>query len=506
MSRGAHMNFTFIDWIIVFVYLTFTISVGIYAKRFVGDLTGYIVAGRRLKLGVGTATLIATELGTVTIMYMGETGYRNGFSALIMGVIFLVAYFIVGQTGFIIEGLRQLRVMTIPEFYSIKYSRPVRILGGLILFIGGVLNMGVFLKLDGVFLSHAMGFGDHAIAVIMILMIFVVGLYTIFGGMVSVVVTDYLQFTVLSVSMLVVTVFAFRAVSIGDITNTISQNLGAEGFNPFASESLGWTFVFWMLLSNFAAAALWQPGTSRALSAESPKTGKRVFLISSLTFAGRAMIPMMWGIIALTIYPGLTGDDAMAAMPRMLGEILPTGIIGILIAGMLAASMSTYSAYLLAWASVITRDVIWALTSERLSDNTLMTITRIWVGIIGVFLVVFGLWYKLPDSALKYIYITGNIYTAGAISAIGFGLYWKKANNVGAYAAIITGAVTPVAFLLLANFRDSLPGAIAWAANANYSGFISFGLGAFGMVAGSLLTQKISPPKDLRPFFEKGDK
>jgi len=258
-------------------------------------------------------------------------------------------------------------------------------------------------------------------------------------------------------------------------------------------------------MSNFAAAALWQPGTSRALSAESPKTGKRVFLIASLTFAGRAMIPMMWGIIAFTMYPGLTGDAAMAAMPRMLGTVLPTGMIGILIAGMLAASMSTYSSYLLAWASVITRDVIWELTHERLYEKVVMTITRIWIVIIGIFLLVFGMLYKMPASALKYIYITGNMYTAGAISAIGFGLYWKRANNIGAYVALITGAVAPIAFLLLANFKNSLPGFIAWIANANFSGFISFGLGAMGMIIGSLLTQSISPPKDLSHFFQKGD-
>ncbi|MFC1551738.1 sodium:solute symporter [Candidatus Latescibacterota bacterium] len=500
------MNFTLLDWFIIFGYLGFTISVGLYAKKYVSDLSGYIVASRRLKIGIGSATMIATELGTVTIMYMGENGYRNGFSALIVGIITLFVYFMVGYSGFIINGLRKLRVMTIPEFYELRYSRNTRILGGFILFIGGVLNMGVFLKLDGIFLSHAMGFGDNAIAIIMVLMLFVVVLYTIFGGMISVVVTDYFQFTILSISMLVATFFAFRAVSIEQIAQAVHTNLGSDGFNPFTNANLGWTFIFWMLLSNFAAAALWQPGTSRALSAESPKTGKKVFMVASLTFAGRAMIPMIWGIIALTMYPGLTGDSAMAAMPRMLGNVLPTGVIGILIAGMLAASMSTYSSYLLAWASVITRDVIWALSNESFSEKTIMTITRIWVGVIGVFLIFFGLFYKMPSSALKYIFITGNMYTAGAISSIGFGLYWKKANIVGAYLALITGAVAPLSFLILANFEKILPRSIAWIANANFSGFISFGLGALGMIFGSLLTQKLYPPKDLTPYYEKGDK
>jgi solute:Na+ symporter, SSS family len=497
------MTFTILDWIIVAVYLTVTLSAGLYAKRFVGTLEGYIVAGRRLKIGAGTATLIATELGTVTMMYMGENGYHNGFAAFVVGIIALIAYYLVGSTGFIIEGLRRLRVMTVPEFYERRYSRSVRILGGLVLFIGGVLNMGVFLKLDGVFLSNAMGFGDTAVTAIMIIMMVTVCLYTMFGGMISVVVTDYLQFTVISAGMLVATVFVFRAIPLETVAETVYQNMGEAGFNPFANTNLGWSFVVWMLLSNFAAAALWQPATSRALSAESPRTGKQVYLISSLTFAGRAMIPMMWGVIAFAMFPNLVGDEAMAAMPRMLGTVLPTGVIGLLIAGMLAASMSTYSSYLLAWASVVTRDVIWAICKESFSEGKVLLITRIWVVVIGIFLLLYGLFYHMPASSLKYIFITGNMYTAGAVSAVGFGLYWKRANTVGAYFALVTGAFAPLGFLLLANVRDSLPGAMKWIADANLSGFLSFALGATGMIAGSLISQRWAPPKPV--VYEMGE-
>lgn len=497
------MNFTWIDWTIIIGYLTLTVAIGLYAKRFVDDLSGYLVAGRRLRVGLGTATLIATELGTVTIMYMGQNGYTNGFSAMVVGLILLTAYLLVGQTGFIIEGLRKLRVMTVPEFYELRYNRPLRILGGLILFAGGVLNMGVFLKLDGVFLSHAMGFGDAGVTTIMIVMLVVVGLYTVFGGMLSVVFTDYMQFAVMSVGMLLATIFALKAVTIPQMTAAVTTSLGESGFNPFASADLGWTFVIWMLLSNFAAAALWAPGTARALSAESPKTGKRVFTVASFTFAGRAMIPMLWGIVALTMFPGLTGEGSLAAVPRMLGAVLPTGVIGILVAGMLAASMSTYSAYLLTWASVITRDVIALFFGSRLSEKAVMNITRLWVVLIGIYLVIFGLFYTMPDIALKYIFITGNIYTAGALSAIGFGLYWKKANNVGAYTSLITGAFAPTAFLILSEVHSGIPSWLSVFAKSNYSGFISFGLGALGMVVGSLLTQKMSPPKDITALLKQ---
>jgi SSS family solute:Na+ symporter len=183
------MNFSTIDWVILVAYLAATVAVGIRAKRYVEDLSGYMVAGRRVRLSLGVATFAATELGTITFMYFSELGYVSGFSCFIIGILALLAYMFVGKTGFIIEPLRRLEVMTIPEFYQMRYSRRVRLLGGIILFLGGVLNMGIFLKFDGIFLSEVMGFGPDALVLIMTLMLLVLVLYTILVGMFSVVVT-----------------------------------------------------------------------------------------------------------------------------------------------------------------------------------------------------------------------------------------------------------------------------------------------------------------------------
>ncbi|MEK7727585.1 MAG: hypothetical protein AAB354_04185, partial [candidate division KSB1 bacterium] len=168
------MSFALLDWIIVVVYLGFAIWLGLRARKYVEDLSGYIVAGRRVKVALGVATLTATEVGTVTFMYYGELGYVSGFACFVIGLISLVAFLIIGKTGFIISGLRRLRVMTIPEYYELRYNRNVRWLGGLVLFLGGVLNMGVFLKFDGIFLSETMGFGPDALIAIMVVMLVIV--------------------------------------------------------------------------------------------------------------------------------------------------------------------------------------------------------------------------------------------------------------------------------------------------------------------------------------------
>jgi solute:Na+ symporter, SSS family len=486
------MTFGFLDWIILVAYLAFTMAVGFWVKRYVESLSGYMVAGRRVKTALGVATFAATEIGTITFMYFGELGYVSGFSCFVIGILAMFAYMFVGRTGFVIVALRRHRVMTIPEYYEQRYSRRVRLLGGVILFLGGVLNMGIFLKFDGIFLSEVMGFGPQAITLIMVFMIVVVVMYTVLGGMFSVVVTDFMQFVILSLGMLVATLAVLFKVNLGQMSHVVAAQFGEGGFNPLANPRFGWMFIVWILISNVAAGALWQPGTSKALASESPEVAKKVFFYTSLTFAGRAMIPMFWGVAALALLG--PNESSTAAMPKLLGAVTPRGLLGLLVAGMLAASMSTYSAYLLAWSSVAVRDVVACLRPADFDERTTIRLTRAFATLIGLFLLVFGLWYQIPDTAFQYLFITGAMYTAGALGCVAAGVYWPKANSVGAYGALVMGALAPAGFLILEKWRESLPPALTFITDVNVSGLLSFALAFTGMLLGSLLTQKSCPP------------
>jgi len=247
-----------------------------------------------------------------------------------------------------------------------------------------------------------------------------------------------------------------------------------------------------MLIAGIATSALWQPAASKSLASENPEVGRRVFLYTGLTLAGRYMIPMFWGVAALALFgPSL---NPTTAMPRLLGTVVPSGFLGLMIAGMLAASMSTYSAYLLAWSSVATRDIISPIRKKELSEKTTITLTRIIATLIGVFLLVFGLWYEIPATAFQYLALTGAMYSAGAFGCVAAGLYWKKANIIGAYAALVMGALAPMAFLILEKFKHILPQGMRFLADVNISGFLSFFLAVLGMIIGSLLTQRTHPP------------
>lgn len=497
------MNFHLVDWLILVAYLTGTVFIGLRARKYVENMEGYYVAGRRVKVALGSATLIATEIGIVTFMYFGQLGYLTGYSCFILGLIGFFGYMVIGNSGFIVSGLRRLRVITIPEFYELRYNKSVRWLGGVLLFLGGVLNMGVFLRFDGIFLTETMGLGEKEKALVMVIMLVVVVSYTILGGMFSVVITDFIQFVVLTFGMFIATIFVLMKVNFTSISHTVAAQYGKAGLDPLTNPKFGWIFIFWMLIGSIALSALNQPAVSKSFASESPRVGRKVFLYSGFTLAGRYMIPMFWGVAALAVFgPKI---NSLVAMPRLLGSVIPSGLLGLMVAGMLAASMSTYSAYLLAWSTVATRDIIAPLMKSPPSDKWNVAMTRLIAGIIGIFMLVFGLLYQLPSTAFQYLSLTGAMYAAGAFACVTAGLYWKKANTVGAYSGLAFGAVAPAAFLLLSQFKNSLPGGLHFLINVNISGFLSFVLAAAGMIVGSLLTQKTHPPV-LLPSANHGGK
>ena len=101
---------------------------------------------------LGIASLAATEFGIVTCMYAAESGYRYGFSGAMPGILMALAMFVVGWTGFCVKPLREAAVMTLPELFERRFGAGVRRASGVVIVLGGLLNMGVFLRMGGEFL------------------------------------------------------------------------------------------------------------------------------------------------------------------------------------------------------------------------------------------------------------------------------------------------------------------------------------------------------------------
>jgi len=195
----------------------------------------------------------------------------------------------------------------------------------------------------------------------------------------------------------------------------------------------------------------------------------------------------------------MKGFTSAQAMPLFLSMTVPVGLMGLLIAAMLAADMSTDSSYMLTWSSVIYNDILAPFRKTQWSDKRGLRWNRSIVALIGIFLLVYGLWYPLEGDIWTYLTITGTIYLSSMSTLLIACCYWKRANSWGAAAAILAGAGFPIAFLVL----EQLPATKVWAKETigpNYSGIAAYVCAASGMVIGSLLKPKprFSSPESSR--------
>ncbi len=483
--------FTFLDAGIVGFYLLLTIIAGLAVRKYVGKVEHYLVAGREMNLYLGIASLAATEFGIVTCMYTAQNGYKMGFAGATPGILQTIAMLVVGITGFCIKPLRDAGVMTIPELFQKRFGSTVRWLAGVVIVLGGLLNMGVFLRTGGEFLLLTAGFNPEAfvqsyhLEIMMTILLVIVALYTVLGGMLSVLVTDFLQFIIMSLSMLVVTVLIFIKIGWTPLVEAVKTHHGPAGFNPFLMDR-GWEFVLFNLCLQFAVVLTWQAVIQRILSAKTTKTGRQIYMHTSFFFTARFLIPGLWGIAALaTLTPEQIGNNTLYAMPKFLSVFLPTGLMGILIAGMLAADMSTDSAYMLTWGGVIYNDILAPFRKKKQwTEKKGVLINRFIVACIGLFLLFYGLWYPLKGNLWDYLGVTGTIYLSSMSVLLIACCYWKDANNWGAIGAILCGAIFPIGFLVL----QQLPTTSEWAQHIGpyKSGIASYVVSGSAMVIGSL--------------------
>lgn len=186
------MHFSWLlDGSIIGFYILVSLFVGLSIRKYVNNVEDYLVAGREVNLYAGMASLAATEFGIVTCMAAAQLGYRYGFSGTIVGLLLCTSMYIVGKTGFCIKPLRDANAMTLPEFFEKKYSPRVRWATGVIIVIGGLLNTGVFLRTGGEFLVAVVGLNPNYLEITMTALLIIVALYTVLGGMISVLVTDF---------------------------------------------------------------------------------------------------------------------------------------------------------------------------------------------------------------------------------------------------------------------------------------------------------------------------
>ncbi len=471
-----------IDLTIIIIYLSLVFSVGILMRKHINSFSNFMIADQKIPLSLGVTSMLGTELGLITVMYNAQTGAKDYFSAFHIGLMGFIVTLAVGLSGFVIVKLRNFNIKSIPEYYQKRFGPKVRLIGSILLVVGGMLNMGIFLNVGAKFIQGIFGLdaNDEILKLIMIILLIIVLIYTMMGGMLSVIITDYFQFVVLSLGLIFCVFYSISEIGWNKIFDSISK-FPDKSYNPLLSR--GSPYVIWQMILAFVSAVVWPTAITRALTMENSEIVKKQYIWSSISFLIRFMIPCFIGICAVIYLNPDSGTDKLILMPNYLREILPIGLLGLVTAGMLSAFMSTHDSYLLCWSTIITNDIIDPLTKKNLSSITKINISRFIIVILGLYILYWGLFYEGTDSIWDYLSITGAIYFSGAITVLIAGLYWEKASEMGAILALLGGLSALLGLEPIRKaFQINLP--------PEEIGLLSLFITIFMMIAGSIVFPK----------------
>jgi len=526
-----------LDWALVLIPLVVVVWISVKTQRHVRSVADFLAAGR-----VGGRYLVANAtgeigMGAITIVGIFEFYYASGFAMGWWKQATMPIGLIIVLTGFVIYRYRQSRVMTLAQFFERRYSKKFRIFMGIMGWISGTLNYGLFPIVATRFFVYFCGFPRHfhigpvqvlTEAVVMFILLGSALLFTLAGGQLTVMVADCMEGIISSIMYLIVCAVLLSMFSWSQIAATMSDTPPTKSLlNPFDTMGIK-DFNIWYVLIGVAGmfynVISWQGGHAFRASAASPHEAKMGGILAQ--WRGQAK-GVMFLVLAVCAYTYLHNpqyhegakwvNDAVSQIPDKetmrqmrvplaLSHFLPLGIKGLFASIVLFAMLACDSSYLHSWGSIFAQDVVLPFRKTHLTPQAHIRLIRWSIVLIAVFAYFFGLTYRQTDYLLMYQVLTATIFTGGAGAAIVGGFYWKKGTTAGAFAGMITGSILACGGAIIQQFRtvphvvsQSGPhAASAWNAIHDLNGaWVSF----FAMVA-AVLTYSIVSVLTCREEFD----
>jgi len=462
---------TGLDWIVAAGLTLFLALVVVVSRRFTKDVSSFIVGGRKTRMWLALSNNNSGGLGLIAIAYMSQEGFRHGFSITWITLIGSVAVVVLfGIFGFGIQRFRASRSMTAGQYHEMRYSRGVRLLVGIGLSIAGVLGMAIFPVVGAQFLCAFLGWPMNfdfmgmtlpTIPVLTAGMIALAVFFAVVCGQVGVIVSDYVQGIIIMGGLFAANWIIYRNLGIANIKATLGMEKGIGAFNPFVLGSYGLIWIMWKVVSTVSSPFCSAPHMTKFASADNPKVVRMMLLISHTFGQGKQLLMISLGAGAFVAMGAGAVPEGMdtnlyerIVTPMYLNTIVPPILAGLLLSAFMFAFISTHDTYLLSWASVIVNDVICLIKKKPMSTKGHLRALRIAIICIGIFLYLWGVLYEIPSTILNYLLMTATMFLGSAVALVA-GLYWRRANTAGAYAAVLTTIILPILDLILRKTHPS---------------------------------------------------
>lgn len=460
------------------VYLLVSIGIGLYAARRVHNTADYAVAGRNLPLYVVVATTFATWFGSELVLGVSAEFVKEGLGGVVEDP-FGAGFCLILVGLFFAYKLYKKNLITIGDYYRLRYGKTVEVLCSIIIifsYLGWVAAQVAALGLVFNMLTD----GTMSVTSGMILGTLIVMIYTLFGGMWSVAMTDLVQMVVICGGLIVIAWFAADLAGGSDKVIGYAVTEGKMQFLPQNADGKTWLFFFAAAITMMLGSIPQQDVFQRVMSSKNEKVACLGPIIGGALYIAFAFIPMFVVTAAVLIMPeaseALMGDDPQKILPRLVMEHMPLAVQIAFFGALLSAIMSTASATMLAPSTAFVENILRNI-KPGMSDAATLKAMRLAVVGFTVCVLVYAI--TMQDSSI-YEMVSGayQVPLVGAFVPLVFGLYWKRATTQGALAAVVLGIGTWLIFWAVPGWADAFPQQLAGLIGA-----------LIGMVFGSLLPQ-----------------
>jgi SSS family solute:Na+ symporter len=450
------LNTNLADYAILAIYFTAVLGIGFAARRFIKTSLDYFLSGRSLPAWITGLAFISANLGALEILGMAANGAQFG--------VYTVHYYWVGAIpAMVFLGIVMMpfyygsKVRSVPEYLRLRFNNPTHVFNSLTFAVATVLIAGVNLYALALVLKLLLGW---PILVGIVVAAAIVLVYITLGGLSSAIYNEVLQFFVICAALIPLALVGLHDVGgWSGLKDAVTQMKGNDALmhswqntggasNPLEASwipivfGLGFVLSFGYWTTNFAEV-------QRALSAKSLNAARRTPLIGAYPKIFVPLITVIPGLVALVTIKGLGGGGANMdynnAIPLLMNEYLPNGMLGLALAGLLAAFMAGVAANVSAFNTVVTYD-LWEPYVQKDRDDQyyvrfgrIATVAGIVIG-IGTALIASGY-----NNIMDYIQTLFSFFNAPLFATFIIGMYWKRMTPLAGFWGLVSGTAAAIA-------------------------------------------------------------
>lgn len=457
----------------VALYLLASIAIGVYAATRVRNTADFTVAGRSLPLAIIIATTFATWFGSETVLGIPAKFVDGGLNKTVEDP-FGAGLCLVLVGMFFARKLYKMDLLTIGDFYRQRYGKAVEILSSIVILVSYLGWVAAQVTALGLVFDLLSG-GAISVTQGMVLGTVVVLTYTLFGGMWSVALTDFVQMIIIVIGL---TLIAWFAADLAGGADKVFAYAASKDMLRFFPEGGLQPWLFWIgaAITIMIGSIPQQDVFQRVMSAKDADTAVKGPIIGGISYLLFAGVPMFIGLSAFLVMPEVAAtllkDDSQKILPTLVMERMPVWLQVFFFGALLAAIMSTASATLLAPSTTFVENVLKNFVP--LPDASELRAMRVTLAVFALIVLAYAIImqgtpiYDLVSKAYQFPVV-------GAFWPLVCGLYWKRSTRLGALCSIVLGLATWTLFEFTP-LGEQMPSVLA--------GFVAGAIGQFG---GSLL-------------------